>query len=130
VSTVPGPEVGELWTIDVHGCDADALRDRTVLATLFDTLVARLGLHPMAPAQWHAFPHPGGVTGALILGESHLSVHTFPEHRSACLDLFTCVPRVGAGDVLCLVVSEQLCATDIRVTRHTRQIAGVSVSVA
>jgi S-adenosylmethionine decarboxylase len=29
----------------------------------------------------------------LLLAESHLTVHTFPEHRSLCLNLFCCTPR-------------------------------------
>jgi S-adenosylmethionine decarboxylase len=44
-------------------------------------------------AQWHQFPAPGGVTGLQMLSESHLTVHTFPEHASLCLNLFCCTPR-------------------------------------
>jgi Domain of unknown function (DUF4178)/S-adenosylmethionine decarboxylase len=84
VTSGSGPATGELWTIDAAQCDPELLRDRAVLGVMFDTIVSLLGLHPVAPAIWHTFPHPGGVTGALMLGESHLTVHTFPEHRSAC----------------------------------------------
>jgi len=30
-----------------------------------------------------------------MLAESHLTVHTFPEHASACLNLFCCTPRAA-----------------------------------
>src|SRR5262245_58744415 len=35
----------------------------------------------------------GGVTGLLLLAESHLACHTFPEHQSICLNVFCCQPR-------------------------------------
>jgi S-adenosylmethionine decarboxylase len=106
-------------------CDPELLRDRAVLGILFDAIVSLLGLHPVAPAIWHTFPHPGGVTGALMLGESHLTVHTFPEHRSACLDLFTCVPRENVEAVLRDTLRVVVLAGDVTVQRHTRRIADV-----
>src|ERR1035438_3487708 len=42
---------------------------------------------------WHQFPNTGGITGLALLSESHLTCHTFPEHRSICLNLFSCLPR-------------------------------------
>ena len=45
-------------------------------------------------AHFHPFPG-GGVTGVLLLAESHITVHTWPEHGYAALDLFMC----GAAEV-------------------------------
>ncbi len=43
---------------------------------------------------WHRFPdvggRPGGVTGVLLLAESHLAVHTWPELRAVTLDVYVC----------------------------------------
>jgi S-adenosylmethionine decarboxylase len=84
---------GEEWVVEAFGCDADRLADRASLATLLDRMVHELGLRPVGAGQWHVFPPPGGITGMLLLAESHLTVHTFPEHRSLCLNLFCCTPR-------------------------------------
>jgi S-adenosylmethionine decarboxylase len=84
---------GREWLVEAHGCRPEALADLPTLQTLFARMVAELRLHPVAPAQWHRFPDPGGITGLCLLSESHLSVHTFPEHGSLCLDLFCCRPR-------------------------------------
>lgn len=81
------------WIVEAQGCDAARLADPAVLQGLFDQMIADLSLAPVAPAQWHTFPAPGGVTGVAMLAESHLAVHTFPEHRSLCLNLFCCAPR-------------------------------------
>ena len=56
-------------------------------------MTAELNLHPVAPAAWHQFPDPGGITGLSLLSESHIACHTFPEYRSMCLNLFCCRPR-------------------------------------
>ena len=41
----------------------------------------------------HSFPEPGGgFTGLFLLSESHASVHTYPEHGYAAVDLFSCGP--------------------------------------
>jgi S-adenosylmethionine decarboxylase proenzyme len=37
---------------------------------------------------------PQGVTGVVVIEESHLSIHTWPEHRYASVDFYTC----GKGD--------------------------------
>ncbi|MBA3530357.1 MAG: adenosylmethionine decarboxylase [Ardenticatenales bacterium] len=56
--------------------------------------------------QFHQF-EPHGVTGVLLLSESHISVHTWPEEGLAVLDLFTC----GSADMARVVgwLREQLC---------------------
>ena len=84
---------GDEWVVEAFGCDAERLADRATLAALVDRMVNELGLRPVGAGQWHVFPPPGGITGMLLLAESHLTVHTFPEHRSLCLNLFCCTPR-------------------------------------
>lgn len=38
----------------------------------------------------HRFPNSSGVTGVAILAESHISIHTWPEHDYIALDIFMC----------------------------------------
>jgi S-adenosylmethionine decarboxylase len=84
---------GSEWVVEAYGCDPVRLADLASLRALFDAIVHDLALHPVGDAVWHQFPTPGGITGLLMLAESHLTVHTFPEHGSACLNLFCCTPR-------------------------------------
>jgi S-adenosylmethionine decarboxylase len=41
----------------------------------------------------------GGVTGMILLKESHISIHTWPEHNYAAVDVFTCGSRKDAFQV-------------------------------
>lgn len=81
------------WVVDAHGCDPVRLADLATLRRLFAAIVAELRLTPVADAVWHVFPAPGGITGLVPLAESHLTIHTFPEHGSLCVNLFCCRPR-------------------------------------
>ena len=85
------------WVVDAHGCEPARLADPEVLRTLFTRLISLLSLTPVAEPQWHRFPAAGhaygGVTGVCLLAESHLTVHTYPEHGSLCLNVFCCRVR-------------------------------------
>jgi S-adenosylmethionine decarboxylase len=81
------------WIVEARGCRPGALRDESVLQSLFAAIVRDLDLHPVGETRWHTFPGNGGITGLCLLSESHLAVHTFPEHQSLCLNLFCCRPR-------------------------------------
>lgn len=52
-----------------------------------------MGLNRVGPSNVHAFPGHGGVTAMQMLSESHLTVHTFPEHAYAALNLYCCRVR-------------------------------------
>jgi len=118
MTAAPPMAGGAEWIIDVRGCDAALLRDSVRLTALFDRLIAVLRLTPVAPAVWHRFPAPGGLTGFVILAESHLACHTFPEFGSICVNVFCCRAR-DDFDAAALM-SEMLGATDTVVRRIER----------
>jgi S-adenosylmethionine decarboxylase len=106
------------WLVEAFGCSPSALRDRGRLDGLFRDIVAEIGLHPLGEAVWHVFPDPSGVTGIWMLRESHLAIHSFPEFRSACLNLFCCRERASLdwGSRL----SDRLDATRVQVNEVRR----------
>lgn len=87
------PSLGQEWIIDAWGCPAEVLRDRSRLEAVFVRVLAELQLNQVIPTVWHTFPGEGGITGMLLLAESHLTVHTFPEHGSVTLNLYCCTER-------------------------------------
>ncbi len=69
-------------------CAADLLLDADMLREKCLEFVRSSGLTCVGD-YFHSFPG-GGVTGAIVLSESHMSVHTWPEHRYVTLDVYVC----------------------------------------
>jgi S-adenosylmethionine decarboxylase len=84
---------GQEWLVDASGCVPELLTDAAALAALFEELIVLLELKVVGQPQWHVFPEPGGITGLALLAESHLAIHTFPEHGFAALNVYCCRPR-------------------------------------
>jgi spermidine synthase len=82
-------------TADLYGCACDPtlLTSADNLAALCQHAVAQAQLTQVAD-KFFSFPpyqdKPGGVTAAVLLAESHLALHTWPEHRSVTLDVYVC----------------------------------------
>ncbi len=85
--------VGQEWIVDATGCDPASLRDLERLRSLLDAVITDLGLKPVAEPLWHKFPGEGGVTGLVLLSESHLACHTYPEFGVATINLYCCRER-------------------------------------
>lgn len=89
MSAPPGA-LGRHLLVEYTGCDAAVLADlEQVTATMLEAARAS-----GATVVTHSFHHfsPHGVSGAVIIAESHLAIHTWPEHRFAAVDFFTCGP--------------------------------------
>ena len=84
---------GAEWLVDARGCDAESLRCEEPLRALMADMVAKLALHVIGVPQWHTFGGEGGVTALYMLSESHLTLHTFPEHGYFALNLYHCGDR-------------------------------------
>ena len=82
-------------TADLYHCNCDLslLTQETLIAELCRHHTIDVGLTLVAE-KWHTFPdyqgEPGGVTGTLLLAESHLAIHTWPERRGVTLDVYVC----------------------------------------
>lgn len=81
-------------TADLTGVDPALapMRDADALATLCRSAVAASGLAGVAEL-FHRFgpaEEQGGITGVVLLAESHLAVHTWPELGGVTLDVYVC----------------------------------------
>ncbi len=74
---------------DLHGVTDARLRDRAALEALLTRAAAAADARVLF-SHFHAFGDGGGVTGVVLLAESHISIHTWPEHGFAAVDIFMC----------------------------------------
>jgi S-adenosylmethionine decarboxylase len=110
--------VGTEWLIEAFNCDAQKLRELAVLQNVFARIVVDLGLKTLGTPAWHKFGGEGGVTGLVMLTESHLACHTYPEHRTATFNLYCCRTRPEWNWDANL--KEMLSASDVKITKIER----------
>ena len=80
--------VGHHYVAEASGCDASIIgKVETVEGIL--TRAAEVAGVTIWAISFHRFA-PNGVSGVIVISESHLSVHTWPEHGYVALDIFTC----------------------------------------
>ena len=84
--------VGTEWLVEAIGCDAESLRDESLVRSIMSDAISDLGLRAVGSV-WHKFPGEGGVTGLVALTESHLACHTYPEYGTATFNLYCCRTR-------------------------------------
>lgn len=84
---MPHP-LGKHLLIDLYGCPADLLNDVAALETVMVEAAHRAGA-TVLNTTFHRFS-PCGVSGVVVIQESHLTIHTWPEQGFAAIDLFTC----------------------------------------
>jgi S-adenosylmethionine decarboxylase len=93
-----------LHALDAWVRDTSVLTDAVRLREIL-TAGAEAGGATVVGEEFHVFPN-GAVTGVLVLAQSHLSIHTWPEFALANVDLLS-YGHVRAGDVM-RVICEQL----------------------
>ena len=82
--------------IDGFGGDQDRMWDTQLVRTFLDELPSSLGMTKICEPQVLRYDAPddqdSGVSGFVIIAESHISIHTFPHRDYANVDVFSCKP--------------------------------------
>ena len=88
----PGCALGRQMTVEFYDCDARILADTGRMEQIFTTSARQAGATVIS-SHFHSFM-PQGVSGVVVISESHFAVHAWPEHEYAAVDLFTCGENV------------------------------------
>src|SRR5437667_2741263 len=84
--------LGRHLLLELFDCDSDAITNvDSVKRVLVEA--AKRARATIVDVVFHEF-NPFGISGVVVIAESHLSIHTWPEYRYAAVDIFSC------GDVL------------------------------
>jgi S-adenosylmethionine decarboxylase len=90
-------------TIDGFGGDRELLSSESLVRSLLDSYPAEINMtkisEPFVLRYTGEKPEDWGVTGFVIIAESHISVHTFPDHGYVWVDIFSCKAFEADGAV-------------------------------
>ena len=105
--------------LDLKGCDREKLNDLAYIRQSMLEAVQQLGAKLLGET-FHKFS-PYGVTGVVSIAESHLTIHTWPEHKYAAVDIFTCSSSLKTRRVAEYII-DQLECTEPSMTETQRGI--------
>jgi S-adenosylmethionine decarboxylase len=80
--------LGTHLLVEFYDCDKKVLNDEKFIERLFVN-AAKAAKATVVEHVFHKFS-PHGVSGVVVISESHLAVHTWPEYNYAAVDIFTC----------------------------------------
>ncbi|MDB4521851.1 adenosylmethionine decarboxylase [Gammaproteobacteria bacterium] len=103
--------LGHQIIAEFYDCNRDSLNDVNFIRAAMVAAAEEAGATIVTETFHHFSPH--GVSGAVIIAESHLSIHTWPEYGYAAVDLFTC------GDT----VSSETAFNHLRETLESSQVS-------
>jgi S-adenosylmethionine decarboxylase len=80
--------LGRHLLLELFDCDTDAINNvEAVKSALIEA--AKRAQATIVDVVFHEF-NPFGISGVVVIAESHLSIHTWPEYRYAAVDVFSC----------------------------------------
>lgn len=113
---------------DLYECEAGILDDPDRIRDAMLEASRRAGA-TIIGEHFHRFS-PQGVSGMVIIAESHLAIHTWPEHRYAALDLFTCGHTLQSGPCFDYLVEVLGCQRPVLSTLERGQALHATVPAA
>ncbi|AEV68453.1 adenosylmethionine decarboxylase [Acetivibrio clariflavus] len=112
---------------EIYGCDPSILNNRSLIEKIMVEAALEAGAEVREVA-FHKFS-PQGVSGVVVISESHLAIHTWPELGYAAVDVFTCGQTINPWDA-CNYLTEHFNAEHMTATEVKRGIFEEPVKVA
>lgn len=82
--------------VDGYGCDRAAIEDINLVYSFLDEYPPRMDMTKIMPPYVFRYqgsvPEDWGISGFVLIAESHISIHTFPEKHYISIDMFSCKP--------------------------------------
>lgn len=80
--------LGRQILVEFYDCDTELLKDENYIANAMIDACHK-GQATVVSHTFHSFS-PFGVSGVVVIAESHVAIHTWPEYGYAAVDIFTC----------------------------------------
>ncbi|MBN2533364.1 MAG: adenosylmethionine decarboxylase [Spirochaetales bacterium] len=90
--------LGSHLLIELYNCDSGIINNGARMEEIMLESVRISGATAIKPA-FHQF-NPHGISGVVLIAESHFSIHTWPEYGYCALDIFTCGDEIDSAKSL------------------------------
>lgn len=84
--------LGRHMLLELYGCPVSVLNDENIIEEILTDVVNEVNATLVSKSFHHFSPY--GVSGVVVIAESHITVHTWPEHNYAAVDVFTCDAKI------------------------------------
>ena len=106
--------LGTHLLLDLNECDSGLLDELDVIEAAMVDAAREAGANILGRS-FHKFT-PRGVTGIVAIAESHLAIHTWPEHGYAAVDIFTCGESFAPDRAAQLIIGSLKCRNPVTTT--------------
>lgn len=100
--------LGKQVLLELYNCEHELLNDSELIATIM-VKAAEIAKATVVQKFFHHFS-PFGVSGTVVIAESHINIHTWPEYNYIAIDIFTCGEELQP-EVACAFLAESFKAT-------------------
>jgi len=80
--------------LDCYGCNKEKLSDMDMIFDTLDKFPEKIGMTKIMPPYVFKYrgvvPEDWGISGVVLIAESHITIHTFPDKDHAFIDIFSC----------------------------------------
>ena len=110
----PAEALGTHLLLELNECDSDLLDELDVIEAAMVDAAREAGAN-IVGRSFHKFT-PRGVTGIVAIAESHLAIHTWPEHGYAAVDIFTCGESFAPDRAAQMIIGSLKCRNAVTTT--------------
>ena len=96
--------LGRHMLLELYDCPQEILNNQEIIEKVLVDVVHTVGA-TLINTSFHKFS-PYGVSGVVVIAESHITIHTWPEHHYAAIDVFTCDDTIDYQLVESIVVEK------------------------
>ncbi|MCP4566087.1 MAG: S-adenosylmethionine decarboxylase proenzyme [FCB group bacterium] len=114
-------KLGQHLLAEFTGCDTTTLNSLDKIKSILIEAARQSGATIVNSVFHHYNPH--GLSGVVVIAESHMSIHTWPEYGYAAVDFFTCGERVDPWKA-CHYMKEHLGSSDMQTREILRGLPG------
>jgi S-adenosylmethionine decarboxylase len=111
--------VGKHFIVELSECSLEVLNDLSKVKEILSQAAVNANTEVKELAFHHFYPQ--GVSGVVVIAESHISIHTWPENGYAALDIYTCGDKADPR-VACDYIAKEFNAKTIHMTEINRGI--------